>query len=403
MRYCLLLLLTTLVFTACGDDATAAGGETIAAGGTDGPAVADTPPAAPPGGPQNAGQPAPQESGGQQGTSEQTSGFEGDACITDSDPQLVFTHEMVPLEDIRHTAPPGSVFSGMLKGHMYFFVGDGIPVQEWSGYPRSVPVFAPVESWLRSVHVYENSVAGKQALEYEFVLEVTCEVWYRMGHLGPLSERIEALGPFKLGYNRVEQPLHLDGGELVSYWSGVNPGGNVDLGVFNTTVKQTLANPERHSDGFHDQQRYEDCPLDYFPDDLRSKYYALLAEENTFEPVKTQTCRRSVDHDVAGTISGRWYIPGRYETVMAIGTSLLGSARISFGDYAIPGGVSLSVGPDQPTYIHPAQVTSEHCYQSVKDDVYMNLKLVTPTNLEAEYGSGTCTDRTPIETLTVER
>ena len=42
-------------------------------------------------------------------TTPDTARFNGNACITDSDPQLVFTHEMVPLEDTRHTAPPGSV------------------------------------------------------------------------------------------------------------------------------------------------------------------------------------------------------------------------------------------------------------------------------------------------------
>ena len=335
-----------------------------------------------------------------------SSAFDGDACITDRDPQLVFTHEVVPLEHIRHTAPPGSVIVGMLKRHMYFFVGDGIPVQEWSGYPRSVPVFAPVESWLRTVNVYQNNVAGKQVLEYEFIFEATCEVWYRLGHLGPLSERIEALGPFQVGYNRVETPLHVDGGELVSYWSGVNPGGNMDLGVFNTTVEQVLANPSRASDGYHDQQRYEDCPLDYFPDELRSKYYSMLSEEDTRERVNTTTCRRSADQDIAGTISGEWFVPEKYGSVMAIGTSLLGSARITYSRMSheqFAEAFTISVSPNDQTYIHPTQVTSEHCYQSPASDAYVYLELVSPTDLQVEYGTGTCADRTPTITFTVER
>jgi len=333
-------------------------------------------------------------------------GLGGKECVTSSDPQPTFTHEVVPLELIRHTAPPGSVFSGMLKNHMYFFVGPGTPVDEWSGYPRSVPMYAPIDSWLHSVHIYKVSVAGREVLEYEFILEATCEVWYRLGHLGPLSDRIEALGPFELGSNVVDPALHVEGGELVAHWSGVNPGGNVDLGVFNTTVKQTLANQDRYSDGFHDQQLYEDCPLDYFPDELRSKYYSMLAEENTAEPVTTETCRRSADQSVAGTISGSWYIPDRYSPILAVGTSLLGSVRVSFAESVLPGGAAdLSVGTDQPTHIHPAQVTSEHCYQNANGDMYMyvNLKLVTPTDLEAEYGSGTCANRTPINTLRVAR
>ena len=335
-----------------------------------------------------------------------SSAFDGDACITESDPDLEFTHEVVPLEHIRHTAPPGSVIVGMLKRHMYFFVGDGVPVQEWSGYPRVVPVSAPVDSWLRTVNVYQNSVGGKQVLEYEFIFEATCEVWYRLGHLGPPSERIEALGPFQLGYNRVETPLQVEGGELVSYWSGVNPGGNMDLGVFNTTVEQNLANPSRASDGYHDQQRYEDCPLDYFPDELSSTYYSMLSEEDTRERVNTTTCRRSADQDIAGTISGEWFLPDKYAPVMAIGTSLLGSARITYSAMSheqFADEFTISVNPNEQTYIHPAQVTSEHCYQSADGDTYANLELVSPTDLQVEYGSGTCADRTPTTTLAVER
>ena len=330
-------------------------------------------------------------------------GLGGRPCETLNDPQPRFTHAIVPLADIKSTAPPGSVFSGMLKRHAYFFVGSGIPVQEWLGYPRSVPISAPIESWLHSVHLYEVVVAGEEVLEYELMLEASCEVWYRLGHIGPLADRIAALGPFQFGSNRVDDPLQFDGGELVGYWSGANPGGNIDLGVFNTTVEQTLANPERMTDGYHDQALYEDCPFDYFPDELRSAYYSLLGEENTAEPVRTAHCRRSAEHDVPGTISGEWFVTDRYSSVMAIGTSLLGSARISLSEYIVPGGTDLSVSSNQPTYVHPTQVTDEHCYHGVEEDVYADVKMLSQTQMKVEYGSGSCTTRTPIVSLTLER
>ena len=329
--------------------------------------------------------------------------------ITPSNPRPIFTHELVQLENIKHTAPPGSVFSGMLKGHAYFFVGSGMPVQEWSGYPRSIPVYAPVESWLLSVHVYQNSVAGNDVFEYELFFEVSCEVRYKLGHMGPLSDRIEELGPFELGHNSLPLWLHFDAGELVSYWSGVNPGGNIDLGVYNKTVEQIRSNPERFTDGIHENQLHEDCPFDYFPQALSSQYYALLSEENTFEFVQTDKCRRSAEQDIAGTISGEWFVPNRYAPVLAIGTSLLGLARVSFGDYVVPGGASVSVGPGETSHIDPGQVTTEHCYETVDrrpgspPSEYASVKLLSPTELDAEYGSGTCADRTPIATVTAIR
>ena len=64
---------------------------------------------------------------------------------------------------------------------------------------------------------------------------------------------------------------------------------------------------------------------------------------------------------------------------------------------------TISVIPNDQTYIHPTEVTSEHCYQSPDGDAYVNLELVSPTDLQVEYGTGTCANRTSTKTLTVER
>ena len=168
-------------------------------------------------------------------------------------------------------------------------------------------------------------------------------------------------------------------------------------------MEQIRSNPERFTDGIHENQLHEDCPFDYFPQALRSQYYALLSEENTLEFVQTDKCRRSAEQDIAGTISGEWFVPNRYAPVLAIGTSLLGSARVSFGDYVVPGGASVSVGPGETSHIDPGEITTEHCYETIDRKEYANVKLLSPTELDAEYGSGTCADRTPIATVTAIR
>ena len=56
------------------------------------------------------------------------------------------------------------------------------------------------------------------------LFEVSCEVYYKLDHLGPLSDAIEAMGPFPVGENTdLDPPRKVEGGDLVSYWSGVNP------------------------------------------------------------------------------------------------------------------------------------------------------------------------------------
>ena len=341
--------------------------------------------------------------------------FNGLQCTTPSNPQPNFTHEVIPLGLLSHTAPPGTVVSGMLKPHAYFFVRREKEPEKhvWVGYPRSVPVSAPVESWLRSVHVYINTSntglgsetgSGEPPIEYMLFFEESCEVWYKLDHLGPLSERITALGPFQMGHNELRQTLHIDAGELVAYWSGVNPGGNIDLGVYNTTVNATFPNPDRHSDGYHDSYRYEDCPFDYFPEILRSKYYGLLAEENTFQPVNTTKCRRSVEQESPGTISGKWFLPNKYESVLSIGTSLLGVVRVSFAAHPKTGAnFEITVRPSHPTYKEPSRITESHCYWSADHSMYVALRLLTSMTLEVRYGSGTCAVRTSTHLLLVER
>ena len=309
--------------------------------------------------------------------------FNGIRCVTESNPDIMFTSEVVELSNIKHTAPPGSVFNGMLKRHGYFFVGSGIPSTQWTGYPADIAVRAPVDSWLRQVQVYEQSVAGITALEYEVVLEASCEVWYKLGHIGPLSDRVVGV---EIGYNYIDEPIFFSAGEIVSYWSGINPGGNIDLGVFNTTVVNSFTNQERYIDGIHDQQLHEDCPFDYFEENLRNKYFALLSEENNFTKVNTDECRSSASQDVSETISGEWFLSDQYSPAASIGISLLGWVRFTTRDF------ELTIGPEEPTYMFPSDVRGSHCYNSVSLNKYVRASLQNSANLLLEYGDGSCTE-----------
>ena len=338
-------------------------------------------------------------------------------CTTTSNPQPMFTSPIIPMELILHTVPPGTAASGMLKPHGYFFVkhDDSWSGGGWSDYPRSVPVTAPITSWLRQVYPYRSGTYGKDVMEppieYMLIFEVSCEVYYKLDHLGPLSDTIEAIGPFPVGEStRLSTPLKIEGGELVSYWSGVNPGGNVDIGVYNTTEERTFVNQNRYSDGHHDPWLYEDCPFDYFNEELSEKYHAMFGDLSTGQIVETKSCRISADSDVPNTVQGMWFEPEKYASAFSLSTSLSGWVRATFKEHAETGGeFEIILAPEDPTYIEPLEVTSEHCYQSYtpyfqqENLMYVYLKLLSPTDLQVEYGTGTCEKRIPIETLTLVR
>ncbi|MCL0101844.1 hypothetical protein M1O29_02020 [Dehalococcoidia bacterium] len=345
--------------------------------------------------------------------------FNGLECTTSSNPQPVFTHPVMDEQLIGATMPPGLASTGMLKPHGYFFVEEtarGSHSKDgWSGYPQSAPVHAPITSWLRSVYPYTSGAYGKDVpeppVEYMLLFEVSCEVYYKLDHLGPLTQTIKAAGPFPVGQNTdLRTPLKVEGGDLVSYWSGVNPGGNVDLGVYNTTINRNMASQSRYNDGYHDAWLNEDCPFDYFPAELRDTYYELFTDINAGKAVGVQPCRTSAESDILGTISGMWFEPDKYGSVFSISTSMSGLVLATFQKHAETGGsFDIKVPPESATYVDPSEVTSKHCYEShgaynqKMHPMYIDLELTSPTKLQVDYGNGTCTNRTVIETLSLMR
>ena len=356
------------------------------------------------------------------------SDFSGKRCTTSSNPQPIFTHPVIPLELLTLIIPPGTAASGMLKPHAYL-VGPGgeglFGDKPWTGYPRSVPVTVPVTSWLVEVLAYRSTAYGTNApeppIEYMLIFEVSCEVYFKLDHTGPLVDKIEALGPFTEGSStQLKTPTKFEAGELVTYSSGVNPGGNVDFGVYNTTIERTFGNQNRYANGHQDQSLNEDCPFDYFTPELREKHYALIGDESTRQIlVGTKRCRVSADSDVPGTIRGAWFMPGGnigsywgiHESVFSISTSHEARwVRATFAAHPETGGeFEITVAPEDATYIGPSKVTDEHCYESYakyheeKDPVYLHVKLITPTDLRVEHGTGSCANRTLVEILSLER
>ncbi|MQF69597.1 hypothetical protein FIM12_04620 [SAR202 cluster bacterium AD-804-J14_MRT_500m] len=356
------------------------------------------------------------------------SDFSGKRCTTASNPQPIFTHHVIPLELLTFVIPPGTAASGMLKPHAYLIGpgGEGLfGDKPWSGYPRSVPVTVPVTSWLVEVGAYRSTAYGTNApeppIEYMLIFEVSCEVYFKLDHTAPLVDKIEALGPFPVGSNtQLKMPTKFEAGELVTYSSGVNPGGNVDFGVYNTTIERTFGNQDRYANGHHDQSLNEDCPFDYFTPELREKHYALIGDESTRQIlVGTKRCRVSADSDVPGTIKGAWFMPGGniggawgiHESVFSISTSHEAHwVRATFAEHPETGGeFEIIVAPEDATYIGPSKVTDEHCYESYtkyhekKDPVYLHVKLTTSTDLRLEHGTGSCANRTSVETLLLVR
>ena len=171
-----------------------------------------------------------------------------------------------------------------------------------------------------------------------------------------------------------------------------------------------MANQARYTDGYHDSWLNEDCPFDYFSPDLRDKYYSLFYDKNASVMVGTRPCRTSAESDVLGTVQGAWFESDKFGSVFSLSMSMSGFVLATFEEHAETGGsFDIKIPPENETYIEPYKITSEHCYHTNASynenwhPMYISLELLTPMDLEVEYGRGTCVDRDPLDTMLLER
>ena len=169
---------------------------------------------------------------------------------------------------------------------------------------------------------------------------------------------------------------------------------------------------------FPNQDRYEhtgdlgnlligDCPYDYYDEETRGAYYALLDGLDTTSESGGCLIRR----DVPGTIAGGWFrepfvkestLGGRAGWALAMGTSTGGEVRVNAE------GRSLRVSAGRPTYVDPKLVTSEHCYEQRQNPTaapsgFAYLKLLSDAELAVAFGDGGCPQQLPATYQTYHR
>lgn len=202
------------------------------------------------------------------------------ACSPNTSP--LFTQHLTDLSQVDYLDPWGKINGGSLKGHTYLHnryqrYEGGRP----TGVAR-VPVYAPVDSYLISYAHYREGDNTKS--DFMFVLQVSCEVAYRLDHIDQLSGVVaERLGatPVKIDDSRttvLTEPIRLVAGTLIGTTIGTPQGASWDFGVYNTRNNNPLTGglAAYAGTGEGENYRYADCPYDYFPEAMRQSYYAKL-------------------------------------------------------------------------------------------------------------------------------
>lgn len=201
------------------------------------------------------------------------------AC--ESNPNPVFATSPADLSKIAYIVPPGNVESyegdvKVLKTHSYFKGSNKVEVR------------TPVDSTLfRGVYVTEGGIN-----QYALFFEVSCEVYYLLDHIVDPVEKIKDAFPDtpKTTTETINTPrVEVKAGELVGYSIG-KEFEQWDFGVYNKTRENDFSDLGSDVPIF-DRDRIADCPFDYFPEDLRQKFYAKFKSHLTGVPVPDRFCK----------------------------------------------------------------------------------------------------------------
>jgi len=311
--------------------------------------------------------------------------FLNTSCSEGSDGN--FTAKITDLETTHSILPAGGAAGHEIKPHAYFLIeGD------------RAAVYAPIDMQLAQGSYYkepENFLADNT---YILHFAVGCDFAIYVDHITDPVDRIkEVLNTEPREDTRMEEfldePVEFKAGDLIGYTIGAGPGENFvrlwDFGYYSAAVTNEYVNQERRNRSYSWKQMHAVCAFDYFPEPLKSEYFALFTTRRG-KSVPDAGCR-SPNRDVVGTLSGSWFFDPNStstENHVAIAGDIDGASLSIAGLKSV---MEVAVSSPNPTYIDPESVTDRHCYvDDSGSGQYFYFHILDDTTLDLYEGSGPC-------------
>src|SRR3989338_1659385 len=318
---------------------------------------------------------------------------EKEDCISNANP--VFTHPFTDITKLSEISRYGNSA----------FINPGSQVRNYVVVKEgeSTAVYAPADMIITRIHYSDKNYS--QFFNMEFVrpeyrvnFQVSCEAEMAYDHIVSLADKLKTYAPqvSSPGKNDgVEVSIPVQAGELIGYTSGGFPGRAFDFIFLNKARVHFHLNPSRWTT---DHSKYMDCPLNYFTDDLKQQYIALIPEVKG-----VRDCGPNL-REVPNTILGYWFQSNATENE---GSRFAISAGKHFVEWTLLKGAENPVAyrDNNAVIIDPETVTEgkKVCYYDSDRNSHIYAKMLPTDKIGLASGTGVCPSAFPNEYEVFER
>ena len=303
-------------------------------------------------------------------------------CVNNSFP--LFTHPFTDISKISWISQYGNnaIYNPGSQARSYVSVIKG----------ENAPVYAPINATIIRIHYSNKNYPNLVRPEYRINFKVSCEVTFAFDHIVSVVDKLKEQAPQTPAEGRNdgnEVTIPVQAGELLGYTSGTTQAGTFDFLLLNTARTHSHLNSARWHTG---HSLYKDCPYNYFTEDLKQQYYALIGVERGM-----RTCGPRVQ-EVPNTIFGYWFQGNATETS---GPRLAIYETSHFVEW------TLIKDSEPPTAFRdnnagrtsPETITEGRsaCYRDKERSAYVYLKMLPNDQLALASGSGSCPSSFPQE------
>ncbi len=308
-----------------------------------------------------------------------------ETCV--SNPSPVFTSPFIDITKISEISRYGN----------NAFVNPGSQARSYVSVKEgeNTPIYSPVNATITKIYFSNKNYTQffkKEYIrpEYRIDIVVSCEVFIAFDHVVSLAEKLKASAPQTPAPGKndgVVVSIPVQAGELLGYTSGSFPGRAFDFIILNRAQNASHMNPARWD---ADHSHYMDCPYNYFPNELKQQYLALIKEENG-----VHSCGPRIQ-EISNTPAGYWF-QGNSTEISGPRLAIYGSKHFVEWTLIRDTEKPIAFRDNSGGFTKPEMLTEgkSACYFDKDKNTHLFLKMLPDDRLALVADAGSCPSTFP--------